>query len=77
MDKKYLKLKNYISKKMSMSHIYQPLMLIELSTNLLSANSMSIKHFNTKISQGNRIVTQNNFPLTTSNRKYVSHQGHK
>jgi len=28
--KKYLKLKNYISKKMSMSHIYQPLMLIEL-----------------------------------------------
>ncbi len=28
--KKYLKLKNYISKKMTMSHIYQPLMLIEL-----------------------------------------------
>ena len=28
--KKYLKIKNYISKKMSMSHIYQPLMLIEL-----------------------------------------------
>jgi ATP adenylyltransferase len=28
--KKYLKLKNYISKKMSMAHIYQPLMLIEL-----------------------------------------------
>ena len=30
MSKKYSKLKNYISKKMSMSHIYQPLMLIEL-----------------------------------------------
>jgi hypothetical protein len=30
MTKKYSKLKNYISKKMSMSHIYQPLMLIEL-----------------------------------------------
>ena len=30
MSKKYLKLKNFISKKMSMSHIYQPLMLIEL-----------------------------------------------
>ena len=30
MSKKYLKIKNYISKKMSMSHIYQPLMLIEL-----------------------------------------------
>ena len=30
MSKKYPKLKNYISKKMSMSHIYQPLMLIEL-----------------------------------------------
>ena len=28
--KKYLKLKKYISKKMTMSHIYQPLMLIEL-----------------------------------------------
>ena len=28
--KKYLKIKNYISKKMSMSHIYQPVMLIEL-----------------------------------------------
>lgn len=30
MSKKYSKLKNYISKKMSMAHIYQPLMLIEL-----------------------------------------------
>ena len=30
MSKKYSKLKNYILKKMSMSHIYQPLMLIEL-----------------------------------------------
>jgi len=30
MSKKYLKLKNYISGKMNMSHIYQPLMLIEL-----------------------------------------------
>ena len=30
MSKKYSKLKNYISKKMIMSHIYQPLMLIEL-----------------------------------------------
>jgi len=29
-SKKYSKLKNYISKKMSMAHIYQPLMLIEL-----------------------------------------------
>ena len=30
MSKKYSKIKNYILKKMSMSHIYQPLMLIEL-----------------------------------------------
>jgi diadenosine tetraphosphate (Ap4A) HIT family hydrolase len=30
MPNKFLKLKNYISKKMSMAHIYQPLMLIEL-----------------------------------------------
>jgi hypothetical protein len=30
MSKTYKLLKNYISKKMSMSHIYQPLMLIEL-----------------------------------------------
>jgi len=30
MSNKFLKLKNYITKKMSMSHIYQPLMLIEL-----------------------------------------------
>ena len=30
MPNKFLKLKNYITKKMSMSHIYQPLMLIEL-----------------------------------------------
>jgi diadenosine tetraphosphate (Ap4A) HIT family hydrolase len=30
MSEKYSKLKNYILKKMSMSHIYQPLMLIEL-----------------------------------------------
>jgi diadenosine tetraphosphate (Ap4A) HIT family hydrolase len=30
MPNKFLKLKNYIAKKMSMSHIYQPLMLIEL-----------------------------------------------
>ena len=30
MSKKYSKFKTYISKKMKMSHIYQPLMLIEL-----------------------------------------------
>ena len=30
MPNKFVKLKNYITKKMSMSHIYQPLMLIEL-----------------------------------------------
>jgi ATP adenylyltransferase len=41
-SKKYLKLKNYISKKMSMSHIYQPLMLIEILKGNGKANGRDI-----------------------------------
>jgi ATP adenylyltransferase len=42
MSRKFLKLKDYISKKMSMSHIYQPLMLIELIKNNGKATARNI-----------------------------------
>ena len=47
MSKNFKILKNYISKKMSMAHIYQPLMLIELirgnGKKYLFCNSKDIK----------------------------------
>jgi ATP adenylyltransferase len=62
MSKKYLKLKNYISKKMSMSHIYQPLMLIELikSNGKASARNISksfLSYDETQIDYYKKITT--------------------
>ena len=62
MSKKYSKLKNYISKKMSMSHIYQPLMLIELikSNGKVSARNISksfLSYDETQIDYYKKITT--------------------
>ena len=66
--KKYLKIKNYISKKMSMSHIYQPVMLIEI----LKKNGSAAFIFRQHKTGAYHTAVQGGLVLTLSANDYVN-----